>query len=255
MPQQIEVLMPTSSAEATQMFGEIDGITVVGGATIVMPDLRVGRLRTERVMLLVRAGMDYIEDNGDRLRIGAATPLSSLGHAPEPLAGAIANIADPEIRAQATVAGNLCAPPGVEAPRGDLQGALIALNARVRWTDGASDHVDGVEAFLAQASGRRLVREIELPAPEQGAFAALRRPHSHGYTPLAVSAAVVDGELRLAATGLGPHGTRLRSADDPTPVEGAAVTPIDDALASGWYRGEMLPVLVRRCLEQMGMAA
>jgi CO/xanthine dehydrogenase FAD-binding subunit len=252
MPPQIEVTMPTSRAEAKRAFADAGAVTVVGGATIVMPALRAGQLQPRRLMLLARAGMDLAQRDGDRWRIGAATPLQRLGDAPEPLAGAIANVADPEVRAQATIAGNICAAPGSDAPRGDLQGPLIALGARVRWTDGADDHTDAIEDFLRAGAGGRLVLEIEVDVPARGAYAALGRPHGHGYTALAVSAALVGGELRLAATGLGPRGVRLASAQDPAPVDGAE--PLDDAVASAWYRGEMVPVLVRRCLAQMGLA-
>lgn len=246
--------MPTSLQEAKRAFGQAGPITVVGGATIVMPALRSGALAPERLMLLARAGMDGVQRVGGGLRIGAATPLGQLGEVPEPLAGALAAVADPEIRAQATIAGNLCAPPGAGAPRGDLQGPLIALAAQVRWTDGTDEYTDAVEDFLTRPAGRRLVLEIEFALPERGAHAALRRPHSHGYTALAVSAAVVAGELRLAATGLGPHGVRLDSAAQPAPVSGGdAPAGLDDAVASEWYRREMVPVLVRRCLAAMGM--
>lgn len=252
VPSQIEVTMPTSPEEAKRAFGAAGAITVVGGATLVMPELRSGRLHAERVMLLVRAGMDRIERDGGRLRIGAAARLAELSDMPEPLAAALAAVADPEIRAQATIAGNICAPPGFDAPRGDLQGPLIALDAQVLWTDGTDERREPIETFLHRQGERRLVLEIELRVPERGAYAALRRPHSHGYTALAVSAAVVAGELRLAATGLGPHGVRLRSAQDPASADGGGAT---DAVASGWYRREMLPVLVRRCLAQIGMTA
>jgi CO/xanthine dehydrogenase FAD-binding subunit len=110
-----------------------------------------------------------------------------------------------------------------------------------------------VQEFLGAPVRPRLVLAIELRRPERGAYAALRRPHSHGYTALAVSAAVIDGELRLAASGLRPHGVRLRSIQDPVPEDDAPERT--DALASDWYRREMVPVLVRRCLAQLEAAA
>jgi CO/xanthine dehydrogenase FAD-binding subunit len=255
VPREIEVTMPASSRQAAEALRDTPGILVVGGATIVMPALRSGALRPDRVMLLTRAGMDGIERDGDRVRVGATTTLSELTGMPEPLAGALAGVADGEIRGQATIAGNLCADPGRDAPRGDLQGPLIALAAVVHWTDGETEHRDPVEEFLAAPGRPRLVLAIELRRPRRGAFASLRRPHSHGYTTLAVSAAVGhDGELRLAATGLGSHGVRLRSAREPVPVA-AEPAPATDAIASDWYRREMVPVLVRRCLRQLELGA
>lgn len=256
MPQPIEVSVPTSEQEARALFAAAPAPLPAGGATILTPELSSGARTASHVMLLHRAGLDGVGRDGDRVTIGATARLSQLSEMPEPLRGAIAGVADPEVRAQATVAGNICAAPLDGAPRGDLQGPLLALDAVVHWSDGVDDHREGLESFLAgSAAGvSRLVLGLEFESPADGAFAALRRPHSHGYTALAVSAAVVGGGLRLAATGLGPTAIRLESAEQPLPAEWVDGGR-DDALASAWYRREMVPVLVRRCLEQMEASA
>ena len=263
MPPQIEVTMPTSPDEAKRAFGAAGaagGITVVGGATIVMPALRSGRLRAERVMLLHRAEMDGIERDGDRLRIGAAARLAELRDMPEPLAAALAAVADPEIRAQATIGGNLCAAPGVQAPRGDLQAPLLAMGARVRSAGPGGARTESVDEYLAGARDR-LVLSIEVDRPARAAYITQRRPHSHSYSVMAVAAAEVDGTVRIAAVGVAPHAIRLTSVEEAltggaAPADAAArategVQPHDDALASAWYRGEVLPVLVARVIEQL----
>ena len=48
------------------------------------------------------------------------------------LAACARNLADYEIRGQGTVGGNLCVGANYDAPRGDLQGCLLALDAKVR---------------------------------------------------------------------------------------------------------------------------
>ncbi|MEA2340795.1 MAG: dehydrogenase flavoprotein C-terminal domain, partial [Solirubrobacteraceae bacterium] len=63
-------------------------------------------------------------------------------------------------------------------------------------------------------------------------------------------------------SGAGPRGIRLQAAeaalaggDDAAAAAARAlddVTPQDDALASAWYRGKTLPVLVRRALNDLG---
>ena len=65
-----------------------------------------------------------------------------------------------------------------------------------------------------------------------------------------------------AAGGIGPRARRLQGVesalvDGASPHEAAAraldgVDPQDDALASAWYRREVLPTLVTRALEQLG---
>jgi CO/xanthine dehydrogenase FAD-binding subunit len=251
VPQSIEVSVPTSEQEARALFAASPHPLPAGGATIITPEIASGARSAAHVMLLHRAGLDGIRRHSDRIAIGATTHLSELSDMPDPLRSAIAGVADSEVRAQATLGGNICAAPLDGAPRGDLQGPLLALDAVVHWTDGTEDHHDGIEPFLAAVGATPgLVLGVEFTVPDQGAFASLRRPHSHGYTTLAVSAAVVGGELRLAATGLGSQAIRLGPAEDPLPA-GAAAAGRDDALASGWYRREMVPVLVRRCLEQL----
>ena len=196
--------------------------------------------------------------DGTTVTVGAATPISDLVGLPTPLGPCAANIADPEISGQATLGGNVCAGEGQDAPRGDLQSALLALDAEVRSTGAGGERSEPVEDFLANRAGRLLL-DVSFEEPAAGGFAALDRPHTHDYTAMAVSAArSADGTVRVAVTGAGTHGRRLPSADakadDPAAAGDAALTdvsPHDDALASAWYRSKTLPVLVRRALTQV----
>lgn len=252
------VVIPHSRDEAISLFGDGSSVTVMSGGTILMPELTAGRAHPERVLLLARAGLDEIHDADDKLRLGATVRISQLLDAPEPLASAARGLGDAEIRAQATIGGNLCAGPGSGFPRGDLQAPLIALAATVRSTGAGGERTEPVEEFLSGGPSSRLVLEIELDGSRTGAWAALGRPHAQSYTPLAVAASVAaDGsDLRVAATGAGPHAVRLRTAEsgglDGDPRRALEdVTLVDDALASAWYREKMLPVLVARAFTQL----
>src|SRR5262245_33534175 len=253
-----DVLLPTSPAEAVSAFGDGVGVTVVGGGTIVMPEISAGRLRPEKTLLLARAGLADVSKYGGTVTLGAAAPLQTLVDLPTPVGRCAANVGDIEIRTQATVGGNLCAGEGLGAPRGDLQGALLAVGAQVRSAGAGGETTEPLEDFLAHRRDR-LVLDVSYDEPAAGAYVALDRPHTHEYTVLAVSAArLADGSLRLAATGAGSWGLRLPSAEaaaaDPHAAGEAAtqdVNPHDDALASGWYRLQVLPVLVRRALTQL----
>ena len=239
-------------------FGDGSGVTVVAGGTIALPDITYGRLRPAKTVLLTRSGLSGVTRDGATIRIGATTPVSELVDTVEPLASAAANVADAEIRGQATVGGNLCAGSGGEAPRGDLQAPLIALGAQVRSAGPGGERTEPVEDFLAARAGR-LVLEVSFEEPAAAGWAALDRPHTHDYTALAVSACrLADGSVRIASTGTGTHGQRLPSAearaDDPEAAGAAALADVnlhDDALASAWYREQTLPVLVRRALSQL----
>jgi CO/xanthine dehydrogenase FAD-binding subunit len=253
-----DVLLPTSPEEAVSAFGDGAGVTVVGGGTIVMPEISAGRLRPAKTLLLARAGLAEVSRDGGAVTLGATAPLQALVELPAPVGPCAANIGDIEIRMQATVGGNLCAGEGNDSPRGDLQGPLLAVGASVRSAGAGGETTEPLEDFLAHRSGR-LVLDVSYDEPAAGAFVALDRPHTHEYTALAVSAArLADGSVRLAATGAGSLAVRLSSAeaaaDDPEAAGAAAlqdVTPHDDALASAWYRSQVLPVLVRRALTQL----
>ena len=132
-----EVLRPSSEQEAIEVFGDGKDVLVVGGGTIVLPELTYRQLRPTRALLLKDAGLAWIERDSSRVTIGAMTPIEELVDFPAPIGPCARNIADAEIRSQATVAGNLCAGEGDEAPRGDLQGAFLAVGATVRSRTGA----------------------------------------------------------------------------------------------------------------------
>ena len=260
-----DVLVPSSPADAVSLFGDGAATTVIGGGTVVVPELTYGCLSPDRVLLLSHAGLDGITVDGDTITIGATTPISALlGLAEEAqaLAACARNLADYEIRGQGTVGGNLCVGQGPEAPRGDLQGALLALDAHVRSAGSGGERTEPIEEFLPHRQGR-LILDVSFQRPAASAFSALEYPHTHEYTVLAVTGVrAADGTIRLAATGLAGPGARLRSAEavaSDIEAAGSAATDdvsfADDALASAWYREQTLPVLVRRVLTQLEESA
>ncbi|HWE11656.1 MAG TPA: FAD binding domain-containing protein [Solirubrobacteraceae bacterium] len=256
-----ETLEPASEAEAIDAFGDGEGVTVLAGGTILMPEVTYGRYpRGGRTLMLHRAGLSGIRGDGP-VTIGAMTPLAEVAaRGIEPLASAAAAVADAEIRNQATFGGNLCAPPGRESPRGDLQTPLLVMKATVRSAGAGGERTEPVEDYLA-ADESRLVLSVEVSPPDGAAYVTQRRPHSHSYSVISVAAATYDGVLRLAAGGVGSSAVRLRAVEaalaDGQPAEKAAgraaheTRPQDDALASAWYRREILPVLIARVLQQV----
>ena len=253
-----EVLVPSSPAEAVAAFGDGAGTTVVGGGTVVVPEMSYGRLAPGRVLLLSHAGLAGIATEGTTVTIGATTSVGALLELEDrvpALAACARNVADYEVRGQATVGGNLCG-------YGDLQGCLLALDATARSAGADGERTEPLEAFLANR-GSRLLLDVSFELPDASAFAVLEYPHTHEFTVLAVTGVrTAAGETRLAATGVAGPGARLRSAEalasDPDAAGAAAasdVTFADDALASAWYREQTLPVLVRRVLNQLEESA
>ena len=256
-----QVIAPSSRAEAVEAFGDGSGVTVLGGGTILMPEMNYGRLRPERVLLLQNAGLSGIARNGTSLTIGAMTTVAKLEEMPEPLGTMARNVADHEIRGQATLGGNLCVHAGGATPRGDLQAALIALGAQVKTVGKDGERTEGIEDFVAAPDGRLLL-EVEFEEPKRSGHAAAHRPHAHAYTILAVCAAETSAGLRVGLSGAGRHGLRARSVEDAlaggASAEEASQKVLDDAdthddaLASAWYRQRLLPILVQRALDDLG---
>jgi CO/xanthine dehydrogenase FAD-binding subunit len=249
----VDVLIPSSPAEALAAFGDGKDVTVVAGGTIVMPELVAGRLRPKRALLLTRAGLEGITRRDGTVTIGATTPVSALEDGDEPLATAARYLADLEIRAQATVGGNLCVTSSADAPRGDLQAALIALGARVRSGGKGGERTEAVEDFLADGAGRLVLDVSYDDVPRRTGYAAAWRPHAFHFTILAVAAAKRDGELRVAATGVAPRAIRLTAVEQSgSPADAlAGLDPREDPLASAWYRAQLLPRLVEQALSDV----
>ena len=84
----------------------------------------------------------------------------------------------------------------------------------------------------------------------------MRRRHAHSYSVVNVAAAEVGGELRIGISGVGPVAVRARAAEQSRNADDVLkdVEPVSDALASADYRRQMLPLLVRRALDQLESA-
>ncbi len=275
------LLRPGAPEEAAEVFGDGDGVRVLAGGTLLVPELHLGASSPERVLMLCDAGLDFVEESDSFLRVGAMTSVDALCSMPAPLGPCAAGIGDTEIRSAATLGGNLCAPAGF----GDLQAPLLALDASADSVGSGGKRSEPLEDFLAAREGRlllevcfnkplemgggqplrrttdgRLVRdESDKGRAVAGAFASLGRPHAHHFTVMSVAGVrTADGEVRLAAVGVAPVGIRLRAAeavaDDPDAAGAAAaseVDPDDDPMASGWYRRRSLPALVKRVLSEL----
>ncbi len=250
-----ETLVPNSADEAAQLFGDGDGVTVFGGGTILMPAIASGRLKPARVLLLHRSGLDGLSIDGGIVRIGAMVSVGELAEGPDDVLARFAReVGDLEVRASATVGGNVCAPPGYEAQRGDLGAPLIALGARVRSIGGGGERTEPVEDFLVGDRGARLVLEIEYDRPS-GAWSAqtMRRRHARSYAIANVAICSNADGIRVGVSGTGPTAVRCRAVEQSRNADDVLkdVDPVDDAVASAEYRRKMLTVLVRRALDEV----
>jgi CO/xanthine dehydrogenase FAD-binding subunit len=84
----------------------------------------------------------------------------------------------------------------------------------------------------------------------------MRRRHAHSYSVVNVAVAESNGGVRIGVSGVGPVAVRARAAEESGNADDVLkdVEPVSDAVASADYRRQMLPLLVRRALDQLASA-
>jgi carbon-monoxide dehydrogenase medium subunit len=225
-------------------------------------------------------GLSFILEHREGVRIGAATTVEALEHAPALLAGptralteAAADLATPTIRNMATVGGNLCN----ASPGGDLCTALLAMDAGITVLGSKGSREIPIGRFFlgpncTALEGDELLTEIRVPASLKktgSSFLKIRRQQ------MSVDTAVVNVATRLtlrdgrcvgAAVSMGAVGpTPMRAGQAEALLTGrhpgeelldraahAAMEeacPVDDVRGSADYRRRMVAVLVRNSLE------
>jgi CO/xanthine dehydrogenase FAD-binding subunit len=275
----VEFLRPTTWNEALVARAEHPDAMPIAGGTDVMVELNFDKARP--AALLDLTAIDELTTwarDGERLRIGAAVPyttiIDELGDVLPGLAIASRTVGSPQIRNRGTVGGNL----GSASPAGDAHPPLLAaLDASVE-----VESVRGVRqiAILDFFAGPKvsalepdeLIRAVRVPpaaGPEQFAkigtrnamviavcsFALALHPArrrvgtgigSAGPTPLRANGAeeFLAGELDWA--GRGPVDARVIQRFGE--LVAAAASPIDDVRGTADYRRHALSVMARRTL-------
>jgi CO/xanthine dehydrogenase FAD-binding subunit len=242
----------------------------IGGGTLIMRALNEGDLSIGTIVRLEDRAMSQVKTSGSRVTIGAGVTLAQILrerdlaflHAPA------RSIGGPAVRTMATVGGNLFAP----APYGDLAVALLALDATVSVLSGYGARDVGLEEFLAgrdRAAGAIVLSVVcDRPAsPEAFRFRKVARVRPKGVSVLSIAATIpaVGGRVsgaRIAYGAMGPTAIRAKAAEralegrtlDESGVAAAVAaaaegtSPATDAIASAWYRREVVGVHLRRLL-------
>jgi xanthine dehydrogenase small subunit len=258
----------TSGEAASALSSERDA-RYLGGGTLVMRALNEGDLSVSTVVRATDRALTQIEFASSRITIGAGVTFARVLAERElaflhPVA---ASIGGPAVRNMGTVGGNLFAP----TPFGDFAVALLALDATVSLQGGYGTRDVPIEEFLAGRDRQQgaLVLSVSCQRPPGEAFRyrkiARIKPKGASVVTLAAHVASSGGRavgVRIALGAMAATPVRAKAAE--RALEGrtldaasiaaavAAVTegtsPVDDSLASAWYRREVVGVHLRRLL-------
>lgn len=264
MPLTVETY-PTM-AEAARALGASRSARFLGGGTLLMRAVNEADGAFDRIVRTTDPALAEIRAGAGSVSLGAHVTMAAiLAHRDTAFLAPVARIiGGPQIRSAATVAGNLFA----ERPYGDFAGALLALGASVVTADGRRD---SIEELMRPGGGQRpLVASIEVPVPQDALlFRKVSRVKPKGVSVLSIAAVLprrggrIEG-ARIVFTGMGPRPMRAPGAEralngqtlDPGVIERAAaaaaegLSPVDDALATAWYRREVASVHLARLLKE-----
>ena len=255
-------------ADAAGALSSERGARFVGGGTLVMRAVNEADPSIQTIVRSTDPSLLHIGLSSGRIELGAGVTMAAILAERElaflhPVARAVGG---PAVREAATVGGNLFAP----SPYGDFATALLALDATVMFAGGLGQRELPLEEFLGRRErGSSLVSGVAFrrPAAETFRFAKVTRVHPKGISVLSIAAQLplASGRVagaRIAYGAMGQAPMRAKAAE--RALEGHALdiagiapalavavdgtSPADDAIASAWWRREILPVHLRRLL-------
>lgn len=273
---------PASVQEACQLLAQHgDDCRVVAGGSAVVLVMRQRMIAPTHLISLAKLTplKTISADSQGWLRIGALNRHTDVATSPlvrthwPMLASMASKVANPQVRHQGTIGGNLC----YGDPATDPPSCLMALDAQVVLVSPRGERVITMEEFLVDyyttaLEPDEILTEIlvpPLPAGTQGVYtrhlrsAAEHRPMLN----VAVSVQVQGGicmHVRVVIGASTPVPTRMRRAE--ALLHGQAVTsalieqaaqlasedmnPISDARGEGEYRRTVARAVARRTMNQ-----
>lgn len=242
------------------------GAHFFGGGTLVMRALNEGDQTITSIVRTTDPTFRQIQSQGDRVTIGAGVTMSQIVASRElDFLHVVARlVGSPAVRNMATVGGNLFAPH----PYGELTTALLALDATVAIAGGYSARDISLADLLRdrERTPRPLIASVTVQRPRDPSgvrFLKVTRVKPKGISILSIAAvATGNRSTRVAYNGMSPVPMRALAVEralEGKALDAASITPAlavaaegtapeDDAIASAWYRREVLPVHLRRLL-------
>jgi xanthine dehydrogenase small subunit len=266
----VDVRSCASIAEAAGIIAGDRMAMLIGGGTIVMRDVNEGRVTEGTLVRITDPVFRMINASGQRVELGAGVTMSQVIASRELafLHAAARAIGGPAVRTMASVGGNLFAP----TPYGDFTVALLALDAQVSLQSGyGGPRGMPLEEFLAARGrgGLGLVSSLSFAKPQSAEafrFSKVSRVKPKGISVMSIAAhlpgggrisgarvaygAMASTPIRAKGVERALEGKALDAATVAAAKQAAAegISPATDAIASEWYRREVLPVHLGRLL-------
>jgi carbon-monoxide dehydrogenase medium subunit len=279
MPPTCEYHRPGDIHDACRLLTELEDAQLLAGGTDLLFDIETGLRQARHLISLQRIDeLKCIRDAGDHVSVGAGCTAREVQSSPlvreffPEIMKMVAMFASPQVRARATLAGNICS----AVPCGDFPVILIALGAEVELGSTRETRTVALEKFFT--GPRETVREkdelltrILIPKKPAGSAASYLKFQRRASNSLAVASAaaflsVGNGVCREARIVLGavapvPLFAARAGASllgQPVSPENIAIAaelarneacPISDVRGTQGYRRELVHVLTRRALK------
>jgi CO/xanthine dehydrogenase FAD-binding subunit len=258
----VDVLTPTTLAEALRLKAEHPDAWPVQGGTDVMVALNFDRARPDRVLNLneVSELRGFAREDGS-LRLGAGLTYSEIEHGElreelPALAEASRTVGSPQIRNRGTIGGNL----GTASPAGDAIPPLAVERAEVECASVRGTRRVPVTEFVTGVKRTALEPDELISAvwvtPSRAPQTFMKVGPRNAMVIAVVSLAVSAGEELRACFGSAAPRPVLVTAPREEASSFAervaeAAAPIDDVRGSERYRRHALRVLTERALRRV----
>lgn len=281
IPRSFEYFSPRTLDEAVALLQKLGPeAKLLSGGQSLIPMMKLRLVSPEYIVDINRIpGLDYISETDGHLRIGALArehqlESSDLVKSKFPLLADTAKvIADPLVRSQATVCGNLAHGD----PANDHPATMLALGAKVIATGPKGQREIAIEDFFpglftTALEAEEILTEIRIPCPPPrsgGSYLKLeRKVGDYATAGVAVQITLDNSEtctragIGLTNVGMTPIKAKQAEAfltgkklDEATIQQAAELAasesqPMDDIRGSADYKRDLVRVLTARALQR-----
>lgn len=274
--QNFEYTAPTNLGEALRLLAGENTKVLAGGMSLI-PLMKLRLTAPDQLVDIGRIKeLNYIREDGGKLRIGATTTHYQVESSPlvrsrcPLLAEAASNIGDIQVRNQGTLGGSTAHAD----PAADYPASLLALEAKVVvLSAGAQREIPAedffVDTFTTALQPGEIVSEVIVPVDEQStgtSYQKMVHPAS-GFAIVGIAARIrkSGGKIALARVGVtGLSGKPYRATGVEKALEGTAGSSADiqkaaalvadgvdansDLFASAHYRAHLARIYAARAL-------